>query len=559
MPSSPLSRLATAIAVACLFCFSVAISMRNGLSGFSFDSDPVYYGGYMVANGWWPFIDWGSSYSVLPALIEGAFMQVLGTGWHVTVVHASLTNGLYAVLAWGLFRHFGLGWLSSLIYAGAAAVTYYAPVGFGTPDKPSFAFLMMALLLQAKAIEAATPSRVRMLYAGAALAAIACLVAKLNPSVLYVFPMLAMFLGLDASRRLSALTGGLAVVGALALLLGAVEAAHSGFLYNLYYYGLKLPLMAGAERVGNEGGFAYTKLASYTHLGAFNILYGLMAAGAGAMWLRRGSLFEPSGYRAVTLPIVLGFFFWVITVFHLSHIAQSWPAHVTLVIPGVALLHAALANTARTGTESGTQAVRLFTLALVATIAMDAKEYQRTVGKPRVFFDFNLELGETSERGAVGIDALRYLRWIRWTGVPNQEEEIRDVVTAMRSVPGNVFVLGMPNHYYAFAEKAPLLPATLIIAGHTTPPVGTPEEAALIAKFSENVVRAKVRHVVANRELADGPAKAFLQSRWVCGVTNVGRFAVLAELCGAPDPDYAHLTRILYGFVPRQDGYPSVD
>jgi hypothetical protein len=99
----------------------------------------------------------------------------------------------------------------------------------------------------------------------------------------------------------------------------------------------------------------------------------------------------------------------------------------------------------------------------------------------------------------------------------------------------------------------------VILAGHTTPPVGTAKEAALIARFSENVERAGIRHVVTSRRLADGLAREFLSSRHVCGTTEIGSRAVLAELCGEPRPDYARLTRILYGFVPRQDEVPSLD
>jgi hypothetical protein len=535
--------------------------MRNGLSGFSFDSDPVYYGGYMVANGWWPFIDWGSSYSVLPALIEGAFMQVLGTGWHVTVVHAGLTNGIYALLAFTLFRHFGLNCWIALSYAAAAAVTYYAPIGYGSPDKPSFVYLMAALLLQAKAFEADHPAKVAILYVGVALAAIASLMAKLNPSVLYILPMLAMFLGLNGAGRWAGMFAGLGVVAALGAVTILIELLHPGFVANLVYYAIKLPLIAGSDRMGAEGSFAYTKLASYTNFAAFNLLYGLMLAGLGALWLRRTALLEPQGYRRVTLPVLLGFSFCFVTVFHLSHIAQPWPAHVTLVVPGLALLHAALANSIQAGGggQSQSSATWLLAVVLVATVLLDAKEYQRVVGKPRLIFDYTVELGETEKAGSLGFAAFKYVRWIPYPAFPGLDEELRDVVAAMDSVAGNVFVLGLPNHYYVFTGKAPLLPAMLVLAGHTTPPVGTEQEARIIEGFSRNVALAKVRHVVTNREQAEGPAKAFLASRWVCKVTDVGKRAVLAELCGSPEPDYQRLAPILYGFIPRQDTVPQLD
>ncbi|CAA7622670.1 membrane hypothetical protein [Magnetospirillum sp. LM-5] len=556
--------LGRAAALLALFAAAVALTVNNGLSGFTFDSDPVYYGGYMVAKGLWPYIDWSSSYAVLPAVIEGGFMRLFGTGWHVSALHAGLTNGLFAVLAYRLFRHFGLGPVAAYVYAAAAAVTYYAPIGYGTPDKPSFLFLMVALVLQAAALKSDRPGRVGALYVGVTLAVVATLLSKLNPTVLYAIPLLAMFFGLTGPGRLAALLAGLGTVLVLAAVFGLIELAHTGFLANLGYYAVKLPLLAGSQRVGGEGSFAYSKLATYTHLGTFNLLYGLMAAGVALLWLRRDQLFDGgNGYARLILPVLLGVSFWAVTVFHLSTIAQPWPAHVTLVVPAVALLHAAIAAAVRATSplhgESAATALRLLAVALTATVAMDAKEYQRVVGKPRLIFDLRLELGETQPRGSVGIDAFRYLRWIPTLDEPHLAEEIRDVVTAMRSVPGNVFVLGMPNHYYVFADKAPLLPAMVVLAGHTTPPVGSDQEARLIARFKENVERAEVRHLVTSRTLADGLAKEFLASRHVCHVTDVGRRAVLAELCGDPLPDYARVSRILYGFVPRQDGVPSLD
>jgi hypothetical protein len=546
-----------------LFAFALALSVQNGLSGFTFDSDPLYYGGYMVANGLFPYIDWGASYSTLPVLIEGGLMRLLGAGWHVTVLHAGLCNALYTVLAFILFRQFGLGWVSAVAYAAGSAVIYYAPIGYGTPDKPSFLFLMVALVLQGMAMRTTRPRMIAGLYAGVALAGVASLFAKLNPSVLYIVPLFAMFLGAGGSRHLPALAGMALAVLLLAAGAAVVEIRHPGFLSELFYYAVRLPLVAGSERMGGEGGFAYTKLADYTRYPTFNLLYALMVAGGVMLWLRREVLSAPGMYRALVLPVVLGVSFWAITVFHISHIAQPWPAHVTLVLPGVALLHAALAAGLRSlaprRNEAMEVALKLLAVVLLVYTAFDAKEYQRVVGKRRAIFDLELDQGAMSARGAVGIEAFRYLRWIPWAGDPGLDGEIRDVVAAMNSVPGNVFVAGMPNHYYVFAGKAPLLPTYVVLAGHTSPSEGTPEEARLIARFGQNLQTADVRHVVMNRRSAEGPGRAFLASRYVCKITGFGTRAVLAELCGNHQPDYARLTPILYRLIPRQAGEPSLD
>ncbi|MBF0323888.1 MAG: hypothetical protein HQL42_02345 [Alphaproteobacteria bacterium] len=537
-------RLAGLAAMATLFLFAAAINFRWGARAFSEDGDPLFHGGWLVANGWVPFVDFFTSWGSVTAVIQGGFFALFGPTWTAYLAHASVVNGIYTVLICVLFRQVGLSAPVSWLYAAAAAVTYYAPAGHPHPDKEGFVFLAAALVLQLSALHRGRHVFAR--YLAAALLLELAFLCKGNPAAAFPVAALVPFLFLSWPDKSKALAAALAAVGILAIAIAiALLPSNPTVFGDLFHYYFKLPFAVVQVRDSEGWGLSLTKLSDYAKFGAFPLAYAMAAAA-----LLVATRDFPKTNRASRLAAGLGLAFLAVTLFHLGTIRQPPSVHVTLLVPAIACFHAALAAPLSNGPEASRIGRLILTIVLLGTVALNVKEYERLVVKARLIYDKPFQMGGLMAPGTAGIPELPEIAFAPIEGDPGFLERLREAARLVRESEGGVLLVGLSPMLYATGRKPPVIPAIYTNPGHSTPAHDTPEEDRMIAMFARNLSQAATRTVLVRAEKGELVRQSLerLSPDLVCRTDMEGPVWRLL-LCQPPDPGDFPLAKVLFRHV----------
>lgn len=507
--------------------FAFYYALRYGLRGFHNAADIVFYGGWQVANGQLPYLDFFVSYGAVQYLIQGGLMKLFGPSWLVYCVHAALFNAAFVLLLFALLRRFALPLWMAFVYSWCAGIAYYPVMGYPQPDKHSFLFLLLALLLQLLPDRETPNRRVALLYAAAAFSYVAAFFCKANPTVLYPLAALGATLALGRRQWVPALAGAAAVLGFFLLAGLAVELARPGFLSNLSYYLVTLPGDIARERSG--GSLPLLKMAEQARFSSITLSYAALAAGAGILVLRLGELGDGAFRRTVLLPLLLAFSFVVITIFHITHIGQPPLAHVTLIVPALALIHAAALNAI--GDGGGERLAKLaLSLLLLVFVAVDVSEYNRLSVKRRLSYDREMDLSAMQERGASGLAELADVEFVPIASEPDFLAVFAAVAAELKANGDQSLLLGFSPWHYAFAGKAPLLPAIYIMPGHSSPREDSPQETDLAKRLAANLERNGVKSLLVKPDRVDAAWQALDQAELACDM-RLEAHVVRIDLC----------------------------
>ena len=521
-----------------IFAFLLCHSI--GMQGAYIDDDLIFYGGWMVLNGQIPYVDFFTSNSVFGSVVLGGLFRIFGVSWNTFVIHASLFNAAFTVLAFILMRQLGLNRWISLAYAAGLAHTYYTPVGFAHPDKDGFTYLLAALSLQLTCVRSNSARHVILAHLAGVWLMMAALLSKSNPTAIYPLA-LAMPLLAFSMRNIS-----LAAVGALigfisvALMVGLVEIIHPGFAADLFYYAIKLPFSVGAARVSQTILPSLTKMAEYARFSSFTLSLAVLIASLAGCLISPRMLADRAGRAKILMPAGLGLAFLIITAFHVSHIAQPQSSHVTLVILIIATGHASLLHCI--GMEMGGQRARLLLgVVLASYVLIDAREYHRIVNRPRLAYDDAfLEAGSIMPPNTSGLRGYEGVRWIpRRNDENNYLGSRRELIASLEAQPGAVVIMGYSPAFYALAGKPPVVPTNLVIVGHSTPPFDSPEELRLAKRFQRNLKAADVKAAVIGK-----PGEWLTSTAYACKVERKEWVSVV-QLCDGAWDDIDFVVKVL--------------
>src|SRR5215510_14031112 len=88
-----------------LFAIGLVVNLIFGRRGFfPLDQSIVFDGGWRIASGQVPFRDFVAPSGHIPSLIQAAFFKTFGVTWFAYCLHASILNGLFAVIVYALLR-----------------------------------------------------------------------------------------------------------------------------------------------------------------------------------------------------------------------------------------------------------------------------------------------------------------------------------------------------------------------------------------------------------------------------------------------------------------------
>src|SRR5262245_32760875 len=144
-------------ATACLlFAIGLAVNLIFGRRGFlPLDQSIVFDGGWRIVSGQVPFRDFVAPSAHVPSVIQAAFFKTFGVTWFAYCLHASIINGLFAVIVYALLRLAGATRVEASGAGACSAFFFYPPAGTPFMDQHSF-FFMTAMFLAAAAGTAAT-------------------------------------------------------------------------------------------------------------------------------------------------------------------------------------------------------------------------------------------------------------------------------------------------------------------------------------------------------------------------------------------------------------------
>lgn len=370
---------------------------------------------------------------------------------------------------------------------------------------------------------------------------VAAFLSKSNPTGLYPLALMMPFLAFSLRNLGAAALGALAGFASLAAVIGVVNLAHPGFAGDLYYYAIKLPLSVGAARTSHGGFPALTKMADYARFPSFTLALAVLVAALAACVITPKVLTTQSGRARVLVPTGLALAFLVITAFHLSHIAQPQLSHVTLGVLIIGLAHAAILGSLKIEAGEALGRARLLLGVLVAGfVLIDAREYHRIVNRPRLSYDVPLEAGSIQPPDTSGLRGFEGVRWVPLkTGDQIYLDARRQLIATLDSVPGAVVIVGHSPAFYALTGKPPVVPANLVIIGHSTPPADSPEELRLAQRFQRNLKAAGVKTIVIGKT-----GEWVARSRHACTVRRQ-QWVSVVELCDGAWEDMDFVIAIL--------------
>src|SRR6266849_4089990 len=97
------STFLTSATVVPLFLLGVATNLYFGRIGYMpLDQGIVFDGAWRMLTGQVPFRDFAAPNSLVPAVMQVPFFRLLGVTWFAFCLHASLINGLFSVVSYGL-------------------------------------------------------------------------------------------------------------------------------------------------------------------------------------------------------------------------------------------------------------------------------------------------------------------------------------------------------------------------------------------------------------------------------------------------------------------------
>jgi len=129
-----------------LFVTGLVVNLFFARLGFMpLDASIVFDGGWRMLNGQVPWRDFTTPNGVVPAAMQALVFAVAGRNWFAFCLHASLVNGAFAALVYGLLVLLRLPRPLAFFYGFCASFFFYPPVGFPFMEQHSFFFTLAAI------------------------------------------------------------------------------------------------------------------------------------------------------------------------------------------------------------------------------------------------------------------------------------------------------------------------------------------------------------------------------------------------------------------------------
>jgi hypothetical protein len=515
------------IATACLlFAIGLASNLTFGRRGFlPLDQSIVFDGGWRIASGQVPFRDFVAPSAHVPSVIQAAFFNAFGVTWFAYCLHASIINGLFAVIVYGLLRIAGSTRIEA---AGAGALStffFYPPAGTPFMDQHSFLFMTAMFLAVAVGTVAIGAAELASWFA----VPILFVLGYLSGQIPIAFGALGVVAWVAlhpqrAPRWFAALAAG-TVVSAAGLFV--IHALWGLDWRAAWTYTVALPLQVAGDRTARPGIVGPIRMVAAT-LVRF------------PFWVKLWSL---DLALIAAIPVIV-----------LHRTRPRWALQAWLLIVCILTTAAFLAFT-RTLMQTGLA----LTMVIVGVAMAGTREALPTIIATPLIAMLSLAAIRDTVVFAINVDAPRLehvqynpeearraeghlppgLEFIRWSRGPSglDADELTALVRFLRDADGNFLLIGDSSILYGLTGKPSVSPVLWMDPRLSMPHPEAPEFAAFERDLIERARRNNVHRVVIDRpqtwthlRLEHFPQIVSLTRNGACGEHTFGVARVL-EVC----------------------------
>ena len=514
-----------AVAVVAVATFAAAVNAHYGPRGFMpLDHSVVFDGGWRTLEGQVPFRDYTTPNALTPSFIQAGFFLVFGVSWKAYVLHATVFNGLFAVLVYALLRLCGGGRLTAALYGCLSGVVFYPPLGVPFHDQHAFFFMLLAITLGVGAREAG--GRVELiLWTIVPFAVSAAALSKQTPTLLGVPIVLALaFVSKAPLRRvLPCLIAG--ATACVVLIVGAGLAA--GVEWQLAWeYFVQLPFDTGQARGSRADGTAASLFALAALFPLLVVVPSLVVGRFGRVPLRFG--------HGVALPLGLSAAFMAMCAAFISLTLNEPTEGLPLFFASVGLFQIAVGRALPDWPLGERLTLPTVVGAVIAIVALVAGwTYNNQVNERRsasniIYDEALVEHGLPSE-----LSSMHFQVPGRYAGM--HAADLGRVVEYLRSNPGNFVHFGDTTVLNGITDTPSVFPALFVSEGLTIPARGSHELERFERRLFDRMKLEGVRRVVVERRTWEGVRLSSLPrfQAWLgrCGdTTHVFGFFEVVEI-----------------------------
>ncbi len=462
----------TVAVLAALFILGLAVNLIYGRRGFMpMDQGIVFDGAWRLFSGQVPFRDFDAPNAIVPSAMQLPFFQFFGVTWLAFVLHAAVINGAFCALAYWILRLCDATRIEAAFYAAVSAFYFYPPNGTPFMDQHAFFFVALMLAMAAAGTRASTPD---VEWAAWFFVPILFVLAYGSKQIPTAFGALAVAAWVVLNPRRARWWIGPLLAGTVAALL-ALAAIGWWLRVNpieAWTYLVQMPLGVGTERTTQSGILAPVRLI----LGTMRRLPG---------WAHQWTMYVPF---AGVIVAVAGFRVnerWRLQAWLIASMMFITAAFVAYTINQIEnglcliMLTAGLAAVVLRRTISalpagafGRRTAVALAVVIAAVTVRDAVVFATTVDATRSVLD-TVYRPELADRAAKVLpDALRF---VRWTPINCDPEELADMVRYLSASPRNFLLISDITPLYALAGKPSVSPALWLHPGLSIPQLKTPQ------------------------------------------------------------------------------------
>ncbi len=499
-------RVQHVVLVSAIAVVAAAFTIWTGSVGIMpLDQSIIFDGGWRVLSGQVPWVDFQTPSGVVPILLQAAWFKVMDVTWTSYVLHAAISNALYAIFVYALLHNVFHWNILAFYFAVLSAFFMYPPIGTPYMDQHAmiFTFCALGLLLWGALADAPVSRAVAwFLMPFAAVLAFHSKQIPSGPAILFIVATATYLLYRrpDYYRHafVAALAGSALVLTALLVTIYLT----SGF-ERYYLWTFEMPLAQASDRTGT-----WTKrliiVWSLSVASALPILVGLHIA------LRMGT----NGARGlVVVPVAAVTIGLLMLSASLAAITMNAPIIGLAYYPAeVAFCYYLLSKKRSAKFPESTQNLYSFR-ALLLTLSALASLYSVLPVSKRLmneFHDTDLSKSVPAETIHPRLTGLQWItpRWLDEHGNERAPENYRALIRAVSKRPGNFMLVGDASVLYGVLGKPSVLPSLWFHEGLSIPFMSSPARAEFEAALARSLARNDVRYVI-----LDGD-RTWMDSKW---------------------------------------------
>jgi len=499
-------RVQHVVQVSAIAVVAAAFTFWTGSVGIMpLDQSIIFDGGWRVLSGQVPWVDFNTPSGTVPILLQAAWFKLLDVSWTSYVLHAAVTNVLYAIFVYALFNRLFHWNILAFYFAVVSSFFMYPPIGTPYMDQHAMilTFVTLGLFLWGALAESPVSRAVAwFLMPFVGVLAFHSKQIPSGPAIVFIIAVAIYMLMRrpDHYRHafIAALAGSALALSALLLTIYLT----SGF-EKYFFWHFEMPLAQASARAT----VTTTRLLvvwSLSVASALPILIGLHLA------LRMGI----NGARGlVVMPVAAVTIGLLILSASLAAITMNAPIIALAYYPAeVALCYYLLSKKRRAKFPESTQNLYSFRALLLTLSALAALYSVLPISKRLMneFHDTDLSTSVPAETIHPRLAGLQWItpRWLDFYGNERKPENYKALIEAISARPGNFMLVGDAAVLYGALGRPSVSPSLWFHEGLAIPLTASPARAVFEAELARSFVRHDVRYVI-----LDGD-RTWMGSKW---------------------------------------------